>query len=245
MTGDWGGARTALSDAGVSFNATYIGETLADVSGGIRRGEVYDARLELVADLDLEKIGGWAGALIHANAYQIHGRSLTQFFVGSGLAVSNIEAHPSTRLYTAWFQQNWFDDRLSIRAGQIAADDEFFIGPTGQNFMNTTFDTFPPAAFNLPSRGPLYPLATPGARLMVKPAENVQFLTAALSGDPAGQHSAIDPQIADDSGMTFNLNGGVFVISELQYQVSQDKDASGLPGVYKLGGWYHSGEFDG
>ena len=32
-------------------------------------------------------------------------------------------------------------------------------------------------------------------------------------------------------------------MGELQYAVNQDKKAAGLPGVYKLGGWYATTDF--
>ena len=35
LTGDWGGARTALQDRGIDVSLNYIGETFAVLSGGI------------------------------------------------------------------------------------------------------------------------------------------------------------------------------------------------------------------
>src|SRR5476651_2502369 len=41
---------------GIKFAATYIGETLGNVSGGLRQGAVYDGRLNLAIDVDLQKL---------------------------------------------------------------------------------------------------------------------------------------------------------------------------------------------
>src|ERR1700712_5487318 len=88
-----------LADWGVALSATYIGEVLGNASGGIRRGVVYDGRLDLGVDVDLEKLTGWSGATFHANIYQIHGDGLSRDYVGNLMLVSGIEAYPSTRLY--------------------------------------------------------------------------------------------------------------------------------------------------
>jgi len=49
------------------------------------------------------------------------------------------EARSTTRLFEAWFQQKLFDDRLSIRLGQLSADTEFMISPSATLFVNSTF----------------------------------------------------------------------------------------------------------
>lgn len=43
---------------GVKFAATYIGEVLGNTTGGVKRGAVYEGRLNLAVDADLDKILG-------------------------------------------------------------------------------------------------------------------------------------------------------------------------------------------
>jgi porin len=230
--------------AGVSLSLGYVGEAFANLSGGLRRGGAYDGRLELAADLDLERLVGWTGATVHANAYQIHGRSVTAEQVGSLMPVSNIEALPATRLFTLWLEQALFDDRFSVRIGQLAADDEFFISQTGTNFMNGTFGWAALPAADMTDGGPAYPLAAPGLRLRVEATQRLTILAAVFSGDPAGGPGPGDPQERNPSGTTFSFQGGAFSMVEAQYGVNQGPHAAGLPGVYKLGALYHSGTFD-
>src|SRR5450756_3226117 len=71
----------ALAQLGVQFNATYIGEFLVNVSGGAKRGAVYDGRLDLGIDVDLEKAIGWTGAKFHANMFQIHGQGISRDYI--------------------------------------------------------------------------------------------------------------------------------------------------------------------
>src|SRR5687768_7242668 len=112
LTGDWGGARSALKDRGIEIALTYINEVLDVVSGGLARRASYQGRLDLGIDADFEKLAGWKGASAHATIYQIHTmRRTAGDNAGSITNPSNISAEPATRLFTLWFQQNWWDER--------------------------------------------------------------------------------------------------------------------------------------
>jgi carbohydrate-selective porin OprB len=204
LTGDWGGARATLHDHGVDIAPTYIGEALGNVSGGLKRGGVYEGRADLSLDADLDKLLGWTGGLFHVTGYQIQRTrgGIGGGFTGSLSDPSNIEARPATRLFTLWLQQSFLADKLSLRVGQLAADDEFLVSPTAGNLINGTFGWANIMSANLPSGGPAYPLATPGARLQVNPTPDVSILAGAFSGDPAGQGCTDDPQVCNNHGTT-------------------------------------------
>ena len=244
LTGDWGGVRTVLHAKGVDVTLNYIGEVFAVLSGGLQRRASYEGRLEFSVDSDLQKLIGWTGGSSHFTIYQIHnsGRDVVEN-VGSITDPSNIDALASTRLFTAWFQQNAFDDRVSLRIGQLAADDEFIGSPTAGGLVNGTFGWAGVLAANMASGGPAYPLATPGARLAVKPTDQLTIQAAVFSGDPAGRNCNDIPQVCNRYGTTFSFSGGTLWMGEVQYAVNQDKQSAGLPGVYKLGGWYATTDF--
>src|SRR5450432_799212 len=240
LTGDWGGARTDASKHGLDITFNYMGEALGTLAGGFRQGVSYEHRFELSFDLDLDKAFGWSGGSAHTTFYQIgHANGLPAAnYVGSIADPSNIEALPATRLFTAWFQQNFFDDKVSLRVGQIAADDEFLISPTATNLINSTFGYATLLAANQLQGGPVYPLATPGVRLQLKPTEQIAILSAVFSGAPAGADCVGLPQLCNRYGTTLSTSGGALFMEELQYGINQAKNAKGMPGVYKLGGWY-------
>lgn len=246
LTGDWGGTRSALEDRGVVVTLDYIGETLSILRGGLARGTSYEGRLDGIVNTDLEKLIGWRGASTHIRAFQIHkGQYNSADLVGSIADPSNIDAVSTTRLFTAWYQQE-FGKAGSIRIGQLAADDEFLVSTTAGGLINGTFGWAAMVATNLPSGGPAYPLATPGVRLQVNLNESFSLLGAAFSGDPAGKRCYDDnpdanPQICNKHGTTFSFSGGTFWIGEAQYQVNQGKDATGLAAAYKIGAWRHTG----
>ncbi|WP_376088476.1 carbohydrate porin [Roseomonas sp. CCTCC AB2023176] len=230
------GLRDAAEARGLEFSVTYIGEVLRNASGGARRGSAYEGRVDLQADLDLGRAVGWEGAKIHANLFAIHGRGLSRGYAGNILTISGIEALPSTRLYELWFEQSFRGG--SIRIGQLAADTEFQVSEYGALFVNSTFGWPASSGANLPSGGPAYPLATPGVRLRLDPAEGWTILAGAFNGDPAGAGEE-DPQRRNRDGLRFRLRDEPFVIAEAQYAYGR----GGLAGRVNLGAWYHFGRF--
>lgn len=243
MFADPGGLRAALWTKGIKFQLNSIEEVLGDVSGGARRGAIEEGRLELVVDVDLAKALGWTGAALHANAYEIHGSGLSRNYVDNLETVSNIEALPSTRLYEAWFEQKFANGNVAVRVGQLAADTEFFTSDSAGLFINSTFGWPAIDALDLPSGGPAYPLATPGARLSVQSNDQkVSFLLGIYDGNPAGPGPG-DPQILDPYGLNFRVTDPPFVIGEGQFKYGGDKASDPLPGVVKIGAWTNLGQF--
>ena len=244
LTGDWGGARTVLKETnGIEFKIEYTDEVFGVMTGGIRREPSYEGQLHFSVNTDLERLIGWSGAKTHVTVFQIHdsGHNVVENS-GSIADPSNIDALPTTRLYTAWFEQS-FGDRFSVRLGQIVADGEFFTSDTAGNLINGTFGWAGILGANMLSGGPAYPLATPGVRVQLNANENITALAAVFSGDPAGSGCNDNPQACNRYGTTFSLTGGSLWMGEVQYAVNHGKQAAGLPGVYKLGGWYATTDF--
>jgi porin len=233
----------AWARAGIQVSATYIGESLTNVSGGIKTGAIYEGRLDLGVDADLEKLMGWSGAKFHANGFQIHGNGLSRDYVGNLLTATGIEALPSTRLYELWIEQEFAGGRSSVRFGQLAADIEFFDSKYDDLFVNSTFGWPGITAINIPSGGPAPPLAFMGVRAKAKLTEQITVLGAIFDGDSAGPGLG-DPQIRNPHGLNFRVTDSPLLIGEIQYGYAASAGAYQLPGTLKLGGWYHTGPFD-
>jgi porin len=243
LTGDWGGMRKTLKDAGVDLQVNDTSETLSNPVGGIKQTTIYQGLLATTLTLDLEKLANWPGASVYAEGYQISGRGLSRNAIGNLLAVSTIEALPSTRLLDLWFQQEFLDRKASFRVGQIALDDEFYISQYSANFINSTFGCPDLLSVDLPSGGPCYPFAAPGVRLRAAPTTDLTFSTAVFNGNPAPPGPG-DPQVRNSSGTNFLIGeGGVFAIAELAYSFDVQPDLPNPLSDVKLGGWYHSADF--
>jgi porin len=234
--GDPTGVRRWLAERGITYGLIYTGEALRNLSGGIRRGGLYEGKLEGFVAADMEKLSGWPGLGFFANAFQIHHTAgLRDQHFESLITISNIEAVPSTRLSELWLEQKLFDDRFSIRAGQLAADTEFFVSDYSKTLISSDWPTI--AGANLPSGGPAYPLATPGVRLKFDPSPSWTALVGLFNGDPGSQASV------NRTGTNFRVNDPPLLMGELQYRYNQDKHSSGLAGTLRLGGWHHFGTF--
>jgi porin len=245
--GDPGGFRSFLSSKGIEYSLTYIGEVLGNVSGGVKRGAIYEGRLDVQLDADLDKLLGWQGATFHTNFYQIHGTGLSRYYLANLNVASGIEALPSTRLYELWLEQKFLDGQIALRAGQLAADTEFFVSQTASLFVNATFGWPTYTGANLPSGGPAYPLATPAARVKWTPNDQASLLVALFNGDPSGPATPFndaDPQRRNRTGTNFRLNDPPLLLVEGAYAYNTGKDAPGLPGTVKLGYFHHFGRFD-
>jgi porin len=269
LTGDWGGSREILSDRGVTLTINYTTEAMANVSGGIRRGTVYNGLLELGMSADLEKLIGWTGGTLHLHTLYPHGTSLSENYLGDLGTATNLEFYDSYRLYEFWFEQNFFDERVSVRVGQLAADEEFWVSEYALLFINSGFG--PPTALTANMPVPIYAIAAPGARLRVEPIKGFTIQFAAYDGNPApgalGDFSPDAPHSNEFNhyGTHFALRGneGALLAAEVGYRFNQPEiedatqarvqghtdvvdegdGARGLAGSYKAGITYHTDTF--
>ena len=226
---------------GVKFAVTYIGETLGNVSGGLKRGAVYGDRFNFALDIDFEKLAGVRQLTLHANVFQIDGGGLSRGSLLNFLDVSGIEALPATRLYEFWLEQKW-GTKLALRAGQLAADSEFMTAKYTDVFTNASLGW--PAGFslNMTSGGPSPPLAAMGARVRGDISDNLTLIGGIFNGDTAGPGSD-DPQLRNRYGVNFRINDPPLVLGEAQFLWNGKKGDPGLDGKLKLGFWRHFGNF--
>lgn len=234
-----------LYDLGYNLQFSYFADGLGNPTGGVKQGAAYEGLLYMVLDADLAKIAGLDGLSFRVNAYQINGRQLSAYNILNLTTVDSIEARPATRLFELWVEQK-FGDLASLRAGQLSADNQFFLSEFGNNlYINSAFGWPTIFTADLPGGGgPNYPLATPGVRLKVTPNDHLALLAGLYNGDPAGSGFTGLGQIKDPSGLNFRLQDPPLLMAEAQYTYNQDKTAPGLAGTIKLGGWYHFGPFN-
>ncbi|WP_246774944.1 carbohydrate porin [Bradyrhizobium diazoefficiens] len=231
-----------LQKYGVKFAATYIGETLGNVSGGLKQGAIYEGRLNLAVDVDLQKLAGIDKLTFHANMFQIHGQGLSRNYLDNFFVVSGIEALPSTRLYEAYFEKQWGDKKVSLKFGQLAADSEFFNTKYTDVFTNASMGWPAITSLDLPSGGPSPPLAAMGTRLLVNMTDQLSVLGGVFDGNQAGPGPG-DPQERDRYGVNFRVNDPPLLLGQIQYAWNNRKGDPNLAGQIKFGGWRHFGSF--
>jgi porin len=226
---------------GVKFAVTYIGEVLGNPTGGLKHSTIYEDRLNLAVDADLDKLLGLKQLAFHANVFQIDGGGLSRGALFNYLVVSGIEALPTTRLYEIWLEQKW-GTKLALRAGQLAADTEFMTAKYTDVFTNASLGWPAALSLNLPSGGPSPPLATMGVRLRADVTDNLTLIGAVFDGNAAGP-GRTDPQLRDRYGVNFRVNDPPLLLGEAQFLWNAKKGDPGLDGKLKLGAWRHFGTF--
>ena len=246
LTGDWGGLRTKLVNRGVHLQAGYTGEVIGNVSGGLKRGAIYEGLFEAALKLDTQEAGWWSGGTFQVSTIFPHGPGFSEEYLGNLLTASNIEGYESWRLYDLFYEHQ-FGERLSVRIGQFNADEEFALTTPGGSFVNSAFGWPAFISSNTRNTGPAYYVAAPGIRLSYEPTDDFFMRLGVFDGDTFDNLEG-DPR-ANRSGTRFDIGGdqGYFGIFEAGFRWNQNfstNEPGALPGDYKIGIWGHSGEFE-
>ncbi|MDR3631279.1 MAG: carbohydrate porin [Desulfocapsaceae bacterium] len=251
--GDMGGLRTVLGNYGITFGLTETSEVLGNTTGGLHRGFAYEGLTTMTLTMDTDKAFNWSGGTFNVSALQIHGRNLSADNLDNLQTVSGIEASDSTRLWELWFQQAFLDGKADLKIGQQSIDQEFMTSQCSSLYVNTMMGWPMVPSADLYAGGPAYPLSSLGVRLQGQPTESLKLLGGVFNDNPPGGPFNDDSQLRGNeaSGVRFNLNTGALFIGEVQYLVNPpsgdkntpSKDTGGLPGTYKLGAWYDTGNF--
>ncbi|MDP8263224.1 MAG: carbohydrate porin [Candidatus Ancaeobacter aquaticus] len=235
MTGNWWGARDKLKKDGITVLSSYVGDMNSNVVGGRMKGARYNHSIGADFNADLEKILQLKGLQFHVSGIYRAGRNLSSDVIGNTFTVSSIFGSEQVRLYSLYFEQDMFDEKVNVKVGRLAAGDDFASSPLYWIFVSNAIDGNPIAVpINFPFS--TYPTATWGARAKVHVTKNIQSLSGIYNGDPnVGRLSA--------HGMDFSLrlHRGILFLQELSYNPNTEKGAKGLPGHYKLCGYWHTG----
>lgn len=249
LFGDWGGWRTKLSkEHGVDFEFFYIASNPYNLEGGKQTGSTYEGALLLLMDLDSAKLAGYDGGHLHVSGTWVNGDyPFSQQYVGDLNKVNLVDFPDVWRLWEFWYEQKFFGNKVSLKFGQLAVDQdflqpEFYNSLASINFLNQTF-FYPTLAFNVYDI-PGFPVGfhalastpygAPGARLKVETTENTYVQVAAYDGYPDQNHG---------TRVELNRQEGVLLYFETGYRLNQGKDDTGLPGNLKLGAFYDTGNF--
>ena len=237
ITGNWAGARPYCCDHGVDFFAGYTAEVWGNTTGGIQTGAVYTGLMDFGAQIDLEKFAGWQGASMSTSWLWLSGRDASEDLVGNKLTVSNIAGFNTLRLLDLWFQQELLDKKISIRAGQLTADSDFIVSEYGALFINATFGWPSLVYMNIPNGGAGTPVGTLGSRLAFAPVDWFTFQSAIFQGN-------VFAQDVNRHGFRYRLDAqtGFTFMNEGQFSWGQSEDSQALPGMFKPGVWFQTGQ---
>lgn len=251
LTGDWGGRRDAVHDHGVDLKLNYTTESMYLASGGEEDDDgTYTHNIGLDLLLDMDHLVGFADTTLLVKFSHREGDSVSEENVapsegGNTFTVQEIYGGQTHKLANVQLNTALLDQRLDLAYGRLVANDDFLRSPLYCQFVNNSFCGSPKAVFlQDPFTFSAYPTAQWGARARYDtPSRNWTLMGAIYDGDP--ELKGGDP---DDNGdnkhgtsLEFGDNGAVFALESHFHRnrFSTDK----LPGVYKIGGYYMSGDF--
>jgi porin len=223
LTGDWGGARSALADHGVTIDVFYASEAFTARGASSVLGHV-----DAAVTLDTHKLGLWDGGTFYALGQNNHGNSGITGAVGSGQPVTNLEAEPYTQLTELFFEQTAAGERLRIRIGKQDANRDFGTPRFGGNFINNNFGMYPTSPL------PSYPTTGLGALVAVQPIAWLTGKAAIYEGSP--DIGGFGLTSAFQSGNGYTLAGGA---AATHHYGPADRDG----GTTSAGAWWRSGDF--
>src|SRR5262245_21618793 len=154
LLGTWGGLRTKLSEHGVDFEFLYIASNPHNISGGIAPASRYEGAFLMMLDLDSQKLANYPGGHFHVAGVSIHGQDhFSDQYIGDLNKVNLIDFPQTWRLWELWYEQQFWDNRVSLKFGQMAIDQDFIVAEyynslASINLMNQTF-FYPTLAFNV------------------------------------------------------------------------------------------------
>lgn len=160
--------------------------------------------MDLIADLDLERIVGWRGAIAHFDVLNNSG-GIPNDDAGTLQGIDNIEV-PSQRLrlFEAWLEQGWGNS--SLRAGLYDLNSEFYSNDAAGMLVAPAFGIGSEVAATGPNGPSIFPSTALALRYQ-HAWESGAFLRVAAINANAGV-------IGDPGGVDISFDSGALVIAE-------------------------------
>lgn len=194
--------------------------------GGADTGESSQALLHLVSDFAIGQ-----ATQAHLGAFLYSGDNDVDAFTGDFGVYSNAITDSRYVLFTAWLQSEF--QSSTIKWGQLAADESFFVSETGSLFANANFGAIPTVAANVAA--PIFSVGSAGVEYRYNGRQGY-YQFGAYAGDPG-------PGDKNDHGLGWEAGGeaGYFFIFErgVNYRLSPERS-----GMAKIGSYYHTGSFE-
>ena len=213
---------------GYQFGATYTGEFLSNVSGGVAIGNRYLDNLDMTLEVNIADAWGFGTGRFFAYGLYNNGTTFSDELVGDLQVASNIEANHALRLYEFWYELG--DQRWSVRTGLYDLNSEFDTNDTSDLFLNSSHGIGADIGQTGRNGPSIFPVTSLAVRGDVK-FENVGVRVAILDGVPGNPDNS--------ASNTIDLGGddGVLTVAELDVNFGErSRFWSGI--------WRYSGEFE-
>jgi len=211
----------------LTFEASYTGDNVNNLSGGIKTGSCYLGMANIRLNFNTEKAGLWKGGQFYINAANTHGATPSADMLGDMQVASNIEAGNHTFIQELFLMQSI--NKFEFTVGLQDLNVEFATSENGALFLNSSFGILPLISGNIAA--PIFPLTSPGFTAKWNISEKTSWLNAIYDGSPTDFD--YNPY---NFNWQFNSGDGILAISEFQL----NSNIKELPGTYKIGMYSHN-----
>lgn len=228
LAGDWGGLRSASEAHGVELGLSYTNEAMGNLSGGSRHAFAQSGQLSASARIDLERVWGWPGARVDAALSKRDGDDLnSRAGINALLGPHEIHGRGNVlRLAELSLRQQLFDDRVTLKLGRSPVGGDF--GHAQCDFLSLAYCGS--LVGNITDDWYNWPISQWSA-----------IVNVALDGThyvKAGVYQVNSEYLDTRRALALSPSGTTGALSVLE--AGWTPQLRGLPGSYKLGGWYDS-----
>jgi len=217
LTDDWSGLRADLDERGLNLEAVYTGDVFANVDGGARRKAEYLDNLDLTLTCRTQELTGVDVGTVFLYGLSNQGGNPSSN-VGDAQGVDNIEAPDAIKLYEAWWQKTFFEDKLSVLIGLYDLNSEFDVVDSAAVLINSSFGigaAFGHSGVNGPS---IFPTTSFGARFKAEIVPRLVVQSAVLDGVSG------DPNHPSRTEVEIRGGDGVLAATEIAYTWVHEED---------------------
>lgn len=192
----------------VSLAAEMTVDTVKVASGGIDQKARYLQNLDLIADVDLDRVAGLGGTTLHVDLLHNAG-AFPNDAVGSLQCIDNIEVwDPKLRLFEAWVQKD-LGKGASLRAGVLDLNSEFYSTPSAGLLVAPPFGIGSELAATGPAGPSIFPMTGVGARLEKSIGKTAYVRAAVYNARPGLRGGGVGSSLTFDKGVLAIAQAGV------------------------------------
>lgn len=234
LFGDWNGKRTELADRGIKFEFGHGSETAHNYSGGDRELTRYTDQWKLGTTLDLEKLWGWSGGTFQIMFTNRNGDDLgADANIGTFQLIQEVYGRGQTTHLTVFaLNQILFGGKVDLRIGRLPVGEDF--ASFNCDFMNLTFCGAQPGNL-VGDYWVNWPTSQWAARVKVNTSAETYVQVGGYQINPNYTNDAW----AKRNGWKLNNPSGT-TGALVPLEFGWTPKLNGLPGSYKLGGWYNN-----
>jgi porin len=236
LTGDWGGFRSRVEQAGIDPEFNYTSEVAYNARGGTDDLVRYTDQLTFSSAFDLDRLTGLHDAEFKLAITKRNGRNLSDdAHLGTLQQVQEVYGRGQAwRLTQFWFDQKYFAKRLDWKIGRLPVGDDF--ADFSCKFQNLTFCGSQPGNivgnywFN-------WPVSQWATRVKVNVLEDLAVQAGAYE---------INPRFLErrDAMLPTFPSGATGVMFPVQLTWTPQFGADKLKGSYEIGAWYDTSSAD-